>query len=210
MAERCPPHHHPEQQKIQCGFEKLRRVERLCSAVEIGVAAGRIDDPDPVGCRHPVAAAAQETADSAESVYNRVVYDIGIPPEAFMATDVVVTLGTVRDRRTGHLIRRVNELVTTGGKPGEFVEVSDPEALFSSPVIRRAMQTSQSGRREAAKEIRARSILRAHLAEMGAVDERFLGPEWILAANDAVQSMRRDEPAEAVLERFRRRTEASR
>ena len=148
--------------------------------------------------------------DSAESVYNRVVYDIGIPPEAFMATDVVVTLGTVRDRRTGHLIRRVNELVTTGGKPGEFVEVSDPEALFSSPVIRRAMQTSQSGRREAAKEIRARSILRAHLAEMGAVDERFLGPEWILAANDAVQSMRRDEPAEAVLERFRRRTEASR
>ena len=146
--------------------------------------------------------------DSAESVYNRVVYDIGIQPEAFMATDVVVTLGTVRDRRTGHLIRRVNELVTTGDRPGDFVDVSDADALFSSPVMRRAMQSSQAGRREAAKEIRARSMLRAHLAELGARDERFLGPEWILAANEAVSSMRRDSPAEAVLEEFRRRTGA--
>ncbi len=147
--------------------------------------------------------------DSAESVYNRVVYDIGIQPEAFMATDVVVTLGTVRDRRSGHLIRRVNELVTTGERPGEFVDVSDAEKIFSSPVFRRIMQTSQSGRKDAAKEIRARSMLRAHLAEMGMGDERFLGPEWILAANDLVASMKRDEPAEAVLESFRHRTGAS-
>ena len=50
---------------------------------------------------------------------------------------------------------------------------------------------------------------RAHLAEIGAKDERFLGPEWILAANDAVSSMRRDASAESVLEEFRRRTEES-
>ena len=67
----------------------------------------------------------------------------------------------------------------------------------------------KSGRRETAKEIRARSMLRAHLAEIGAKDERFLGPEWILAANDAVSSMRRDASAESVLEEFRRRTEES-
>ena len=147
--------------------------------------------------------------DSAESVYNRVVYDIGIQPEAFMATDVVVTLGTVRDRRTGNLIRRVNELVATGERPGDFVDVSGVDALLSSPVIRRAMQSSQNGRRETAKEIRARSMLRAHLAEIGAKDERFLGPEWILAANDAVSSMRKDASAESVLEEFRRKTEES-
>ena len=144
--------------------------------------------------------------DSAESVYKRVVYDIGIPPEAFTATDVIVTLGTVRDRRTGHLIRRVNELVTTCDVPGEFTDASDGDSLFSSPVMRRAMQSSQMTRREAAKDIRARSMMRAHLAELGASDERFLGPEWILAANEAVSSMKRDSPAEAAVEEFRRRT----
>ena len=144
--------------------------------------------------------------DSAESVYKRVVYDIGIPPEAFTATDVLVTLGTVRDRRTGHLIRRVNELVTTAETPGEFVDASDGDRLFSSPVMRRALQSSQMTRREAAKDIRARSMLRAHLAELGASDERFLGPEWILAANDAVSTMGRDSTAESVLEDFKRRT----
>ena len=52
-------------------------------------------------------------------------------------------------------------------------------------------------------------MLRAHLAEIGAKDERFLGPEWILAANDAVSSMRKDASAESVLEEFRRKTEES-
>lgn len=146
--------------------------------------------------------------DSADSVYKRMVYDIGVPPEAFMATDVVVTLGTVRDRMTGNLIRRVNEVVATGERPGEFVDLSGQDALFGSPVVRRAMQSLQIGRKEAAKEVRARSMLRMHLAELGKDDERFLGPEWILAANDTVSSMRRDAPAETVLEEFRGRTGA--
>lgn len=147
--------------------------------------------------------------DSAESVYRRVVYDIGIHPEAFMATDILVTLGTVRDRRTGNLIRRLNELVAIGERPGEFVDITGVDSMFSSPVVRRALQASQGGRREAAKEIRARSMLRAHLAEAGSRDERFLGPEWILAANEAVAGMGRDDTAESVLETFRARTEAS-
>lgn len=147
--------------------------------------------------------------DSADSVFKRMVYDIGVPEEAFMATDVVVTLGTVRDRRTGNLIRRVNEIVATGERPGEFVDISDTSAMLSAPVIRRAMQSSQSTAREASKDIRARSMLRSHLAGLGAEDERFLGPEWILAANDAVSRMRKDETAEAVLEEFRRRTDAA-
>ena len=129
--------------------------------------------------------------DSAESVYNRVVFDMGISPEAFMATDVLVTLGTVRDRRTGHTIRRVSEMVATCGRPGEFMDISETDRLLESPVIRRAMQTSQSGRREIAKEIRARSMMRSHLAELGVSDERFLEPEWILAANDVLSGMPR-------------------
>lgn len=38
--------------------------------------------------------------DSARSVYERVVHDMGIAPEAFMATDLLLTLGSVRDRRS--------------------------------------------------------------------------------------------------------------
>lgn len=146
--------------------------------------------------------------DSAESVYNRVVFDMGISPEAFMATDVLVTLGTVRDRRTGHTIRRVSEMVATCGRPGEFMDISETDRLLESPVIRRAMQTSQSGRREIAKEIRARSMMRSHLAELGVSDERFLEPEWILAANDVLSGMPRGSSAEDALREFRKRTGA--
>lgn len=143
--------------------------------------------------------------DSAKSVYERVVYDMGISPEAFMATDILVTLGTIRDRRTGHQIRRVNELVCTGGKPGEFLDISGQDAIFDSPVMRRALASSQSNRKEAAKEIRARSMMRSFLAEMGASDERYYGPEWIMIANDTLRSMKRDTPAEAVLEELKMR-----
>lgn len=148
--------------------------------------------------------------DSAESVFKRVVYDIGIPEEAFMATDVLVTLGTVRDRRTGNLIRRVNEMVTVGTRPGEFVDITGADALLASPVIRRAMQSSQLGPREAAKDIRARSMLRSRLAELGSTDERFLGPEWILVANDIVANMRGDSTAESALDELAERTGAVR
>ncbi len=145
--------------------------------------------------------------DSAESVFKRVVYDMGISPEAFMATDVIVTLGTVKDRRTGHLIRKVSEIVSTGAEPGEFVAITDPDTMFDSPVMARALRTSQSGRRQAVKEIRARSMMRAYLAEKGTEDDRFLGPEWIVAANETLALMRPDSSAESALDEFRRRIE---
>ncbi|MDD2936550.1 MAG: type II/IV secretion system ATPase subunit, partial [Candidatus Methanomethylophilaceae archaeon] len=75
--------------------------------------------------------------DSARSVYERVVHDMGIAPEAFMATDLLLTLGSVRDRRSGDQRRTLGEMVATGGRPGEFVDISDAEGLFSSPVMRR-------------------------------------------------------------------------
>ena len=143
--------------------------------------------------------------DSADSVYRRVVFDLGISPEAFMATDVVVTMGTVRDRRSGNLIRRVNELMSVGESPGKFVDLTDPEAMMSSPVMKRAMSSSQGGRRAAAKEIRARSMMRSLLAELGSEDERYLGPEWVILANETLSSMDESSSAEQVLNEFKRR-----
>ena len=143
--------------------------------------------------------------DSAESVYQRVVNDMGISPEAFMATDVVVTLGTVKDRRTGHLIRRINDMKSTGNEPGVFLDISDTEGLLSSPVMMRAMRSSQMGKRDVAKEIRARSLMRSILAEAGRTDDRYLGPEWILIANDILAKSDRSLTAEAIADSLRRR-----
>lgn len=37
--------------------------------------------------------------DSAKTVFERVVHDMGISPESFMSTEVIITMGTVSDRR---------------------------------------------------------------------------------------------------------------
>lgn len=143
--------------------------------------------------------------DSAESVYQRVVGDMGVSPEAFMATDIVVTMGTVKDRRSGHLIRRLDEMKSTGESPGEFLDISDTEKLLASPVMKRAMKSSQMGKRDIAKDIRARSLMRAILAEAGRTDDKYLGPEWIQIANDILAKSDRNLSAEEMANRLRAR-----
>ena len=145
--------------------------------------------------------------DSARSVYDRMVHDLDISPESFMATDVIVTLGTVKDRRTGNLVRRVGEVVHTAG-PGEFSDMTDSERMFRSPVMVRSLRTNGTDRSEAAKEIRARGMMRAALAEFGRTDERYLRPEWIMAANDEIAKADRSKTAEGMAESFRERLRA--
>lgn len=144
--------------------------------------------------------------DSASSVYQRMVYDMGIPPEAFAATDVLVTVGTHRDRRTGSLVRSVTEAVASGGAPGVFKDISGPEGLMSSPFMQRSLRSLGMSQKDAAKEIRARTMMRQHLAALGTRDEDFLGPEWILAANEIVSRMSPGYSAEDALEEMKRRT----
>ena len=136
--------------------------------------------------------------DSAESVYHRVITDMGVSPDAFMATDAIITLGTVRDRRSGNLIRRVNEIVCTGTMPGEFFDISDPDKLESSPLANRLLSTSQLGKKGMRKEIAARGMMRALLAEAGKTDESFLGSEWILIANEILKDNLEKETAEGM------------
>lgn len=136
--------------------------------------------------------------DSAESAYKRVVEDLGVSPDSFMATDVVVALGTVKDRKTGRLIRRMNEMVCTSEVPGEFKDITDTDRLFESPVLARAMRSSQMGRGDISKEIRARSLMRSLLAAAGKDDERFLSPEWILKANEILSRSDMNRSAESI------------
>ena len=122
--------------------------------------------------------------DSALSIYKRVVHDMEIDPEAFMATDVIVTLGTVRDRRAGNQKRIMKEMVATADKAGDFIDLFDGDGLFSTPMMKRIASSCGMDREEILNDICARSEIRRMLAEKGADDERFLGPEWISIAND--------------------------
>ncbi len=124
--------------------------------------------------------------DSANSVYKRVVHDMEIDPEAFMATDVIVTLGTIRDRKAGNQKRIMKEMVATADKAGDFTDIYDAEGLFSTPMMKRISSSCGLDREEVLDDIYVRSEIRKMLAEKGTEDERFLGPEWISMANDHV------------------------
>lgn len=123
--------------------------------------------------------------DSARTVYGRVVNDLQIPKESFMATDFIATMGTVRDRCSGKQIRRMNELVATSKRVGYFTDITKDEGLMKCPAMKRIMDSSSMSQEEILNEIDIRSSLRGFLAEMALTKgEGFYGPEWIVLAND--------------------------
>lgn len=127
--------------------------------------------------------------DSAKSVYERVVHDLQIPPEAFMATDVIVTMGTDRARGSSKQVRKLMDVSALSDKPGEFVplirdgELS--EEMFDAPVIRRIMMSSSMTKDDVISDIRMRSEIRMFLAGTQVVPNG-CGSEWISAANEFV------------------------
>ncbi len=141
--------------------------------------------------------------DSARSVFDRVVHDMGIAPEAFMATDVLVTIGTFRDRVTGTQARRVNEVVATADRAGEFIAISGTDPAFASPVMRRVLASSMMSEDEIRTDILTRAKLKEFLAAMGGrYGEEYYGPEWTAAANEhAAKAAGR--PTDEVLRAFR-------
>jgi archaeal flagellar protein FlaI len=125
--------------------------------------------------------------DSARTVYERVIHDMQIAPEAFMATDVLVTLGTKKDRGNGSQVRGVNEIVATADRTGEFIDISGPGKVFLSPVMRRIQALTGLSRADIQDEITVRGELRRFLASMGdKYGDEYCGPEWICLANEHV------------------------
>lgn len=146
--------------------------------------------------------------DSAKTVFERVVHDMNISPEAFMATDVLVTIGTFRERSTGAQARRVKEVVATSDRVGEFADISNNRLDFGVPVMRRVLSSCAMTESDARDEIRARGMLREFLARMGdAHGEEYLGPEWIGAANELMAKFPNKAP-EDLLESFKARFRA--
>ena len=93
-------------------------------------------------------------------------------------------------------------MVCTSDVPGEFKDITDTDRLFESYVMARAMRSSQLGRKEISKDIRARSLMRSLLAAAGRDDERFLGPEWILRANDILSRSDMNQSAESIAQKL--------
>ena len=128
--------------------------------------------------------------DSARSVYERVVHDMQIPPEAFSATDIVLTMGTKKPKGSTRQYRRLNEIALTSDKHGEFIQVPadgtmSESKIFKAPMFRRIIGSSSCSRAEVLDEIYVRGELRRFIAQMASVhSDEFYGPEWISFANE--------------------------
>ncbi|MDR0791008.1 MAG: type II/IV secretion system ATPase subunit [Methanomassiliicoccaceae archaeon] len=128
--------------------------------------------------------------DSARSVYERVVHDMKISPEAFSATDIVVTMGTKRPKGSMRQYRRLNEISLTTDRHGEFVQIPadgqiTDERIFGVPMFRRIMGMTSLTKDEMIDEICVRAEMRKFLTEMAAAhSDRFCDPEWICFANE--------------------------
>ncbi len=157
--------------------------------------------------------------ESASTVFERVVHDIGVSPEAFMATDVLLCMSLSRPRGTQRMRRRLDELSETGSAPGEFHPLLEngrwARGLADSRTIRRIAAAWDMGADEVMENLEARRSIRAFLSDAGADHDDALSPQWVRIANDHLSTamasgpLQAEEAASTFAELFRRRTGGS-
>ena len=119
--------------------------------------------------------------DSAKGVYERVVHDIGIPAESFMATDFLIVMGTRRERGTNRQTRKIVEFVSTSDTIGEFISVD--KGMYRSPAMRRIMESTSMAKGDVEQEIKSRAKMRGLLSKLAIeVNDGYSNPEWIILA----------------------------
>jgi len=135
---------------------------------------------------------------SSRSVYERIVHDMGIPPMAFAATDVIVIAGLARPGGTQRQLRRVTEIteLEKSKGPGEFTRLlsydSRDDRLRESEALLRGSEKIAaiaaewgSTYEEMLENIRVRGECRARLVEESARrgEPDMLGAGWVAASN---------------------------
>lgn len=129
--------------------------------------------------------------ESARSVFERVVHDMHIAPEAFQATDAVLTLGLVRPKGSQRPVRRLMEIAEVHQPPGTFgilmstdgQEQTEP-VLEGSSLIGKVARSWGMSYEEALHNIRARAEMREallHCARERGVE--YLSPHWTSQTN---------------------------
>ena len=134
--------------------------------------------------------------DSARSVYERVVHDLGISGEAFSATDMVITLGLNRiagGQRQERKVVEVAECARDRGV-GEFDRLLVYDNAAGVPVFDRSLRSQCIGRiaaswnisyEEAMRNIEARAHMRQALVDAATAGRlECLGPEWTCKCNE--------------------------
>jgi len=166
---------------IVLGEVRGREVQTLYEGMRTGRAGSSV-----LGTIH---------GDSAVSVYERVVHDLKIAPQAFVATDIIVTMGVTRSKKSRGEVRGVMEIseVVKEGEIGEFNRIGcyDPVSgrleldLENSATIRRISRSWGITTKEALGNIRIRAKLKeslVHLASLKGLE--YLGPHWLLRSNE--------------------------
>ena len=143
---------------------------------------------------------------SARAVHDRVVHDLGIPKEAFRATDVVVVAGL---RRPGGSQRQLRGLVEVAGvdktstRSGRFRDLLSydgrmdglkDKGLKLSDRVREVAESWGMTMEEAMDNIRARASIRETMVETALGEDRpeLLETEWVAEANNAFWSLVED------------------
>ncbi|MCE5297290.1 MAG: Flp pilus assembly complex ATPase component TadA [Euryarchaeota archaeon] len=157
--------------------------------------------------------------DSARSVYDRAVHDLGVAPEAFSATDMVLTLGLVRPNGAQRQERKLVEMaeVRKGSGPGEFDQLI---AAMKGSGARLSIERSSSIERiardwnityeDALDNVRLRSLIRREVIEaQRSSPNDLLGPEMVQMCNAFLwrQMERGIGDEDAVIDDFKRKLE---
>ncbi len=132
---------------------------------------------------------------SPRSVFERIVYDLDIHPEAFSATDIVVVCGLVRPGGRQRQVRRVvsiSELVKEGDQ-GEFRELMyyddendsliEADGLYDSERINDIAEQWGIDYDQAIENIRARAVIRRSMVDASVHDPDMLSAPFVVQAN---------------------------
>jgi len=131
---------------------------------------------------------------SPTSVFERIVYDLGIPAKAFNATDIVVICGLIRPGGGQRQVRRItsiSEVVKSEGKEGAFRDLlvydEAKDALAETPYFRSGSERLQRiadqwgmSYQDVLQNIEARAKIKHTMAEAGEV---MSSARWNAAAN---------------------------
>ncbi len=132
---------------------------------------------------------------SPKSVFERIVYDLDIHPEAFSATDIVVICGLVRPGGRQKQVRRVTAIseLVKGGEPGQFADLmvyddktdslAETENLEKSPRLKAIAAQWGIDPDTALANIRARAKMREMMVSESASNQAHLGPNAVVKAN---------------------------
>lgn len=135
------------------------------------------------------------------AIYERVVFDIGIPPKSFNATDIVVVAGLTSPGGTQKQLRRItqiSEVVKEEGKEGQFNDLmkydEHSDTLVETEIFKKSSERIKAiadswgiDYWEAIQNIGVRAAYRAKIVEYAKAYNKpqVLTAKWVAASNNA-------------------------